>query len=87
MISKIGSNAVSASTLVKTSTPSLQQFDCSDPNHPGTCRWDDYSAATPDPGSSATGLNGQVWLTSQWVRSTETSSTAGWGSWNWTVRP
>ncbi|HET7478985.1 MAG TPA: hypothetical protein VFJ72_05650, partial [Rubrobacteraceae bacterium] len=63
MISKVGSNAASAGTLVKASAASLQNFDCSDPNFPGVCRWGDYSAATPDPGSSTTTTHGQVWLT------------------------
>jgi hypothetical protein len=87
MVSKIGSAAASAGVLIKASGASLQNWDCSDPNHPGVCRWGDYAAATPDPGSSATGSHGQVWLTSQWVRNAGTSSSSGWGSWNWAATP
>jgi hypothetical protein len=87
MASKVGSNAASSGVLVKASSASLQNFDCSDPNHPGVCRWGDYSGATPDPASPSTGAHGQVWLTNQWVRNAGTASSSGWGSWNWAAKP
>lgn len=83
MISKVGSATPSTRVLIKSSAVSLNDFTCSS----GTCRWGDYAAATPDPGSSATGTNGQVWLTNQWVLTTGSSFSAGWGSWNWAAKP
>ena len=78
MVSKTGTGAQSSPVLVKKSNHSLNDFTCS----PQPCRWGDYAAATPDPSASATGTNGRVWLTSQYVR-TGKGSGARWGSFNW----
>lgn len=83
MRSKIGSGALSAPVGVKASTTFLNDFTCVS----GTCRWGDYAAATPDPGSPATGTSGAVWSTTNFVQTTGSSSGAGWGTWNWAARP
>lgn len=83
MRSKIGSGAISAPVGVKNSTTFLNDFTCVS----GTCRWGDYAAATPDPGSPATGTTGAVWSTTNFVQNTGSSSGAGWGTWNWAARP
>ena len=82
MVSKIGAGAQSSPVLVKKSKHSLNDFTCS----PQPCRWGDYAAATPDPSASASGTNGRVWLTSQYVR-TGKGSGARWGSFNWAATP
>jgi hypothetical protein len=82
MRSKIGAGAISAPVSVHASPTFLNDFTCSS----GTCRWGDYSAATPDPASSATGAHGVVWHTNMYVKETGTSG-SGWGTRNWAGRP
>jgi hypothetical protein len=82
MRSKIGAGAISAPVAVHASPTFLNDFTCSS----GTCRWGDYAAATPDPGSPATGAHGLVWHTNMYVKETGISG-AGWGTRNWAGRP
>lgn len=83
MVSKVKSGPVSEKVPIKQSPVFLKDFTC----EAGTCRWGDYSSATPDPASPANGDHGQVWLTNQWVMERGSDSAAGWGSWNWAARP
>jgi hypothetical protein len=84
MASKLGAGAVTfQATPIKSSAFSLNDFTCTS----GTCRWGDYSAATPDPlATPSTATRGQVWLTNMYVRS-GTTTASGWGTWNWAARP
>jgi hypothetical protein len=79
VVSKIGSGTQSAPVLVKGSPTSLNDFTCS------PCRWGDYAGATPDPtppsGSS------RVWMVNEWVAATGSSTSSGWGTWNFGVTP
>ena len=84
MGSKIGAAATTfAAAAVRLSTASLNDFTCTS----GTCRWGDYSAATPDPVVVSTATRGRVWLTNGFVRATGGPSAAGWGTWNWSATP
>jgi hypothetical protein len=82
MASKIGTGAVTFAAPIQSSSFSYQDFSCSS----GTCRWGDYSAATPDPATSSTATSGQVWLTNKFVKSGTTTG-VGWGTWNWAASP
>jgi hypothetical protein len=83
MASKIGNSAVSfQGSPIRTSPASLNDFTCTS----GTCRWGDYSAATPDPATPLSASRGQVWLTNGFVRTTGTSG-SGWGTRNWAATP
>lgn len=83
MASKIGAGATTfQATPIRSSAFSLNDFTCTS----GTCRWGDYSAATPDPATPSTATRGRVWLTNMFVRSSTTTS-SGWGTRNWAATP
>jgi hypothetical protein len=76
VVSKRGAEPQSPITIVKTSPG---------PNVDGTCfstrpscRWGDYSGTSPDPGASAMGPVGQVWLTNQWNVVATNDFSANW---------
>jgi hypothetical protein len=48
-----------------------------------TCRWGDYSGATPDPASNAFSNHGRVWLSNQWNMSSANSNDVDWRTYNW----
>jgi hypothetical protein len=84
MVSKIQNGVQSASVRVRNSNVDfMNDFTCSS----GVCRWGDYAAATPDPATPNTATLGNVWLTSNFVRTTGSSSSSGWGSQNWAAKP
>jgi len=60
MVSKIGSNPVSAFVMVKLSVGPDNGFDCVELQR---CRWGDYAGAVSDPGANPNAATGQVWLT------------------------
>jgi hypothetical protein len=79
MVSKRGSAAQSGWVLVHQSPGPNVDFSCSP-----TCRWGDYSGATPDPDPT---VGGRVWLSGEWnVAATDGSSTV-WRTWNWSAAP
>src|SRR5919112_1957928 len=86
MVSKQGSAPVSDHVLIKSSPAVLEDFACVEIR---TCRWGDYSAATPDPNVPAGATTGRVWLTNQWVKKPGSLKprVSGWSTWNWAVRP
>ncbi len=73
MVSKVGSGAQSALVLV--------HVGAVDSGCGGTCRWGDYSAATPDPAADPGGAHGVVWLSNMFERATDD------GTWNWSASP
>ncbi len=75
MVSKVGSGSQSALVMVKAGTVAETDFSCSP-----TCRWGDYSGATPDPAPPA-GQNGEVWLTNELPGGSHIST------WNWEAKP
>ncbi|MBV8951182.1 MAG: hypothetical protein JOZ99_09930 [Actinobacteria bacterium] len=81
MIAKSGANAPSAPVVVKTSTGPISDGACNDAEHPGVCRWGDYSGASPDPASDAGQAHGVVWFTNSFAANTHSHS------WNWSARP
>ncbi len=82
MVSKIGAGPQSAFVLVKQSPGVNEDFSCGP-----TCRWGDYSGASPDPGASLAGASGLVWLSGEWnVASTGPIGT-DWRTWNWAATP
>jgi hypothetical protein len=85
--SKIGNGALVPSVIVRSSPASLNDFTCNDPNNPNVCRWGDYAAATPDPLPLSSDPRGRVWSTNQFVRTTGSLSSSGWGTRNFAARP
>jgi len=51
------------------------------------CRWGDYAAATPDPASPVTGRRGLVWGSSMLAAPGGGTSSSGWTTRNFAVRP
>jgi hypothetical protein len=82
MVSKLGTSPQSAATTVQASTAADADFSCTAAN--ATCRWGDYSGASPDPGASQTAATGRVYLSGEWdVNNSNISSQAAWRTWNW----
>jgi hypothetical protein len=67
--------------LVQATGPNVD-FSCSDT---GTCRWGDYSGASPDP--AATGTVGKVWLGNQYNLANGSTSSSAWRTWLFAVTP
>jgi hypothetical protein len=82
MLSKVGANAQSAMALVKASPGPNIDFSCF-----ASCRWGDYSGATPDPAAPLGGATGKVWLANQWDALTGNGSGTDWRTWNWAAKP
>lgn len=82
VVSKQGDDPISDPRVVKTSPTSLEEFNCTP-----TCRWGDYSSATPDPNVPPLARQGSVWFSNQWVQEPGDEDSAGWGSWNWAAKP
>ena len=75
------------STLVQAAGASVD-FSCASSTNPqpASCRWGDYSAASPDPAATG-GSAGRVWLGNQYdVAGGNTSSTV-WRTWLFAVTP
>ena len=79
MVSKQGSNAQSGFVVVQQSLGANVDFSCGP-----TCRWGDYSGATPDPLASA---GGQVWLSGEWNLPATDGNATVWQTWNWAAKP
>lgn len=82
VVSKQGDDPISDPRVIKTSPTSLEEFNCTP-----TCRWGDYSSATPDPNVPPLARQGSVWFSNQWVQEPGDEDSAGWGSWNWAAKP
>lgn len=85
--SKIGANAISALKLVATSTAADTGFDCRTTASPNLCRWGDYAGASPDPAAPTTGTTGQVWGSSMLSAPGGSTSSAGWTTRNFAIKP
>jgi hypothetical protein len=86
MVSKVGSNPVSASVKVFTSTGNDQGRDCSILG--GACRRGDYAGALPDPAASLTASTGRVWLSAMTSTGGGASdTTCEWSTFNWAATP
>ena len=59
-----------------------EDFTC-----PTTCRWGDYSGASPDPAANASSNHGVVWLANQWNVSSGDSSDVDWRTYVWATHP
>ena len=55
--------------------------------NPNLCRWGDYAGASPDPAAPTTGTTGQVWGTSMLSAPGGSSSSSGWTTRNFAVKP
>jgi IPT/TIG domain len=86
MVTKQGTGAQSAFTMVKQSAGKSVDFSCSAPYGP-PCRWGDYSGASPDPAASPSGSAGQIWLANQYNKASSSNSDVDWLTWLWTVTP
>jgi hypothetical protein len=85
MVSKIGSNPVSAFVKLKQSPGADEGFDCFEL---GRCRWGDYAGALPDPIRPGPGApTGKVWLSNMWVTGDVDPFAATWRTWNWGALP
>jgi hypothetical protein len=76
MVSKAGSGPQSGMVQVKRSATPDVYSACGT-----TCRWGDYSGASPDPGASLNAPTGSVWLTNEWTNS------SFWDTWIWQATP
>lgn len=85
--SKIGANPISALTLVAASTAADTGFDCKTTSRPNLCRWGDYAGASPDPAAPTTATTGQVWGTSMLSAPGGSTSSSGWTTRNFAVKP
>jgi hypothetical protein len=85
--SKVGTNAISGLQPVATSNAADSGFDCRTTSAPNLCRWGDYAGASPDPASPTTGTTGAVWGSSMLAASGGSTSSAGWTTRNFAVRP
>ena len=85
--SKIGANAISALTLVANSTAADTGFDCRTTSRPNLCRWGDYAGASPDPAAPTTATAGQVWGTSMLSAPGGSTTSSGWTTQNFAVKP
>jgi hypothetical protein len=86
MVSKRGVDTVSGVKVVKTSPGPNIDFSCPG----GTCRWGDYSGATPDPNALVTDATGVVWGTNMWTLDGNTTGGTGatsWRTWNFKGQP
>lgn len=86
VVSKVGTGATSAAVVVNSSTGPLSDGGCNTREHPGVCRWGDYSGASPDPSSDTSQSQGVVWFTNAYAVP-HTGSFSDYRTWNWTVRP
>jgi hypothetical protein len=77
----VSTNHPGLTDLVQSSGPNVD-FSCSP-----TCRWGDYSGATPDPAAPLTGAEGKVWLANQYNVAGGTTSTTAWRTWLFGVTP
>ena len=85
MVSKVRARAQSAFVRVKQSPGKNEDFGCASAG--STCRWGDYSGATPDPGASLTAPSGAVWLTNEWNATSTNPNGVWWRTWNWQATP
>ena len=85
-MSKVGTGALSTVAVVNSSAGPLADGGCNTSEHPGVCRWGDYSGASPDPASDTTQSQGVVWLTNAYSVP-HTGAFSDYRTWNWTVRP
>jgi hypothetical protein len=76
MVEKIGAGAQSAMVSVHAATVAENDFSCAP-----TCRWGDYSGATPDPAANQSGSHGEVWLTNEYAGGSKINT------WNWEAIP
>jgi hypothetical protein len=84
MGSSVNGGALSVA-LVRDAVGPYQSFECAGAGD--TCRWGDYSAATPDPRPAA-GPRGVVWLTNMFSGIANPPTTqANWRTWIFAARP
>jgi hypothetical protein len=81
-VSKAGTNAQSAFTMVQQSPGPNVDFSCSSPYGP-PCRWGDYSGASADPTPDLSCATGSVWLSGEWNLASTDNSGTDWRTWNW----
>jgi hypothetical protein len=85
MVSKLGASTQSGIATVISSTGSDIDYHC--PNVGDTCRWGDYSSATPDPNASTTGASGSVFMTSMYASGGTSTLQSNWLTENWKATP
>jgi len=85
MVSKQGTDSVSAVKTVKSSPGPDIDFACPEL---GFCRWGDYAAATPDPNAPTGATSGIVWGSSMWTKDGRINpEDVSWRTWNWKSQP
>jgi hypothetical protein len=75
MVTKAGARLQSPVTTIQESASAWSCVKDGPPRN--SCRWGDYSGASPDPSPPAGTGVGRVWLTNQWNNSSD------WLTWNW----
>ncbi len=86
VVTKVGTGTMSGIVVVNSSTGPLSDGGCNTSEHPGVCRWGDYSGASPDPSSDTSQSQGVVWFTNAYSVP-HTGAFSDYRTWNWTVRP
>ena len=81
-VSKIGARRQSSFLRIRQSAGPAVDRSCRDT---GTCRWGDYSGASPDPASPLTKTHGSVWLTNMWNVANKPG--VDWRTVIWQARP
>jgi hypothetical protein len=82
MMSKIGAGPQSGFVRIKQSPGPNVDGTC---KQNGTCRWGDFSGASPDPAAPTTRTHGSVWLTNEW--NVDNGPGIDWRAVIWQARP
>lgn len=86
-LSVVSGQTESPLTLVQQSNGPDVDYTCFEPSS-NSCRWGDYSGATPDPGAIIKGqTRGGVWLVSQWNVADIDDNTPVWRTTIWRAEP
>jgi hypothetical protein len=73
--------------MIQQSTGPNVDYSCFEP-YTNTCRWGDYSGATPDPGATILGAtHGSVWISNQWNVPNIDDNTPVWRTTIWRGQP
>jgi hypothetical protein len=84
-IQMISSSSSTSFTTIMSSPSYDQDFSCRKSG--STCRWGDYSGASPDPTVTTTSTIGAVWLSNEWNVANSNLERAAWRTWNWEATP
>lgn len=85
MVSKLAANPTSRVTFVYSSPGPLVEVEC--PNPGDTCRYGDFSGASPSPNASLSASTGVVYLSNQYASGSLEPSVFNWRTKVWSATP